>query len=192
MMKPPMRTMTIFLFLMAFLAVSCPRSAQAAECTWNGSSGNWNEADKWSCGAVPGPDDAATINSGTVTLTEDASAASLTLTGGTLTGTFSLTAGTINWSAGTMSGSGSTTATDAANFTGSSGITLNERTFNNAGTATWNKTGYLNISPASGVFNNQAGATFTVQSSGSTVVGGHGTFVNAGTFTVTVQMGSAR
>jgi hypothetical protein len=180
-MKTLMRSMIVLLSLTALLNVASPR-AEAAVCTWNGTTGDWNFAANWSCGAVPGASDEAIISSGTVNVTEDASVGSLTMSGGTLTGDHDLTAGTINWSGGTMSGSGSTTATDAVNFTGSSQMVLQDRTFNNAGTATWNRTGYLNLQTASTVFNNQVGATFTVQSSGSAVVGGYGTFSNGGTF----------
>jgi hypothetical protein len=185
-MKTIMRSMIVLLSLTGLLIVSSPR-AEAAVCTWNGTAGDWNVAANWNnCnGVIPGASDEAIISSGTVNLTEDASVGSLTMSGGTLTGPHDLTAGTINWSGGTMSGTGSTTATDAASFTGSSGITLNERTFNNAGSVTWNKTGYLNLQTASTVFNNQAGATFTVQSSGETVMGGSGTFSNAGTLNLT-------
>ncbi len=86
-----------------------------------------------------------------------------------------------------MSGSGSTTANSAANFTGTSTIVLNGRTFNNAGTATWNRTGagFLYFQTATSVFNNQSGATFTVQSSGPDITYGNGEFNNAGTLNLT-------
>ena len=113
-----------------------------------------------------------------------ASAAILNMTGGTLTGAGNLTAGTINWDSGTMSGSGSTTATSAVNFTGTAEIYLFDRTFNNADTAIWNKTSYLNMNAAA-IFNNQAGATFTVQTSGTYVVRSQGTLNNYGTLNLT-------
>jgi hypothetical protein len=195
MMKAIMRTVTILLFLTAFLVVSSPRSAQAATCTWkDGTTGDWNVAANWNnCnGLVPGVSDEAIISSGTVNVTEDASVGSLTMSGGTLTGDHSLTAGTINWSGGTMSGSGSTTATDEANFTGSYPLWLSERTFNNIGAATLSMTsvGRLDFN-ASAVFNNQAGATFTVESAGVDVVSGSGTFNNAGTLNLTTGKISA-
>jgi hypothetical protein len=86
-----------------------------------------------------------------------------------------------------MSGSGSTTASNAANFTGTGSITLNGRTFNNAGAATWNRTGagYLYFQTAASVFNNQSGATFTVQSSWPDITYGNGVFNNAGTLNLT-------
>jgi hypothetical protein len=99
-----------------------------------------------------------------------------------LTGPGHLTARVINWSGGTMSGAGSTTASEAANFSGSSTYALRDRAFYNEGTATWNSTYLLSIQGATTVFYNQAGATFTVQSSGDYIVySDHGGFYNAGT-----------
>jgi hypothetical protein len=184
-MKTRMRTIIILLFLTAILFFLSPQRTQAASCTWIVSSGNWNEASNWSCGVVPGPGDDAIINNGgTITLTENANAGSLTLSGGTLTGAGDLTADTINWDIGTMSGSGSTTATSAANFTGSSQIAIYDRTFNNAGAVTWTKTSTLSMNEAA-IFNNQAGATFSIQTSGQYVFYWQGTFNNYGTITKT-------
>ena len=114
---------------------------------------------------VPGVGDEAVISSGTVNMTADAVVGELTLSGGTLTGAFNLSADTINWSGGMMSGSGTTTASSVVNFTGPDNIYLYERIFNNAGVASWDKASYCNIQ-TSAVINNQAGATFSVQSSG--------------------------
>jgi hypothetical protein len=183
-MKTRMRSIFILLFLMIFLFISSTHTAQAASCTWTGGSGDWNDGTKWDCGDVPGPGDEAVINNGTVTMTADAVVGELTLSGGTLTGSFNLTAGTINWSGGTMSGSGTTTATSAVDFTDTAGISLSDRTFNNAGVATWTKTNYLGMNAAA-IFNNQAGATFIIQTSGEYVVRSQGTFNNYGTITKT-------
>jgi len=184
-MKTKMRSIVITFFLTAFLFLFPSHSAQAANCTWIGVDGNWNDPGHWSCGQVPVEGDDAIINNGSiVTLTEDAIVGSLTLSSGTLTGSFDLTAGTINWDSGTMSGSGSTTATDEANFTGSATISLNDRTFNNADTAIWDKTSSMNMNP-SAIFNNQAGATFTIQTSGQYVFFWQGTVNNLGTITKT-------
>lgn len=112
-----------------------------------------------------------------------ASVGTLNLSGGVLTGPGNLTAGTVNWSAGTMSGTGSTTATNALNFTGSAVLTLNNRTLNNAGAATWNRTSYMDTQGTAGTLNNQAGATFIIQNSPLNFLVGGGTFNNAGTLT---------
>ena len=183
-MKTRTRSITIVLFLTAILFFSFSHNAQADICTWNGSSGNWNEPTKWSCVYVPGVGDEAVISSGTVNMTADAEVGELTLSGGTLTGAYNLSANTIVWSSGTMSGSGATTATSAVDFTGTAEISLSDRTFNNAGVATWTKTSYLGMNAAA-IFNNQAGATFTVQTSGTYVVRSQGTFNNYGTITKT-------
>ncbi|MHB9032628.1 MAG: beta strand repeat-containing protein [Anaerolineae bacterium] len=183
-MKTRKLTMPLIMVTAILLSFLAPGNALAANCVWDGSSGNWSDAARWSCAQVPGLGDDATINGGTVTLTADATVASLTLANGTLTGSFSISAGTINWYGGTMSGGGSTTATSTAVFTGSDTINLDTRAFYNAGTATWNKTGsgYLYI-VNSAVFTNQPGATLTVQSAASNLFYGFGSFVNAGTLT---------
>jgi hypothetical protein len=183
-MRTKMLSIVITFFLTAFLFLLPSHHAQATVCTWNGTTGNWNDSTRWSCGDVPGVGDEAVINNGSVSVTADAVVGTLTLAGGELTGAFNLSAGTINWDSGTMSGSGSTTATDEANFTGSANISLNDRTFNNADTAIWNKTSHMNMNP-SAIFNNQAGATFTIQTSGSYVVYWQGTFNNLGTLNLT-------
>jgi hypothetical protein len=72
----------IVLFLTGFLFFSSSHRAQAATCTWNGSSGNWNDPTKWGCGYVPGVGDEAIINNGTVSMTADAVVGELTLSGG--------------------------------------------------------------------------------------------------------------
>jgi hypothetical protein len=141
-------------------------------------------------GILTSPGALTLLSGGTLNLSTDTTTANigiLNLSLGILTGPGDLTAGTINWSAGTMSGSGSTTASSAANFTGTSSIILNGRTFNNAGAATWNKTGagLLNLLTAASVFNNQSGATFTIQSSGPVITSGLGEFNNAGTLNLT-------
>jgi hypothetical protein len=137
--------------------------------------------------SFPGTATITGINYARLSLTTDTTTADIAIlnmsdTNGTLLGPGHLTAGTVNWSAGTMRDSGSTTATNALNFTGSENILFIEgRTFNNAGTATWNKTGELYINPTSSSFTSQAGATFTVESSGSAITHGGGAFRNAGT-----------
>jgi fibronectin-binding autotransporter adhesin len=126
------------------------------------------------------------VGNGVLTLSTEVTTAevgTLDLSGtGTLTGPGDLTAGTINLSGGTMSGSGSTTATTALSFDTSGTVALNGRTFNNAGDAIWNGSGYL-TQTADSVFNNLEHATLTIQTSGSSFVIGTGEFNNAGTLT---------
>src|SRR5262245_47459077 len=78
-------------------------------CTWTGSSGDWNDSAKWSCGKAPGPNDAAIINSGTVTVSTQVTVGTLTFNGGAINGSGELIVSILmNWLGGTMSGNGST------------------------------------------------------------------------------------
>jgi hypothetical protein len=107
---------------------------------------------------------------------------SFIFTGGTLTGGGDLTIdGLMTWSGGTMSGTGSTTiaAMSALHINGSGPKTLDSRTLNNAGAATWsNDTRFFFQN--GGAFNNLAGALFDNQNDGT--LGSVGAFVNAGAF----------
>jgi len=144
-MNNKIRSIMIVLSLYALVFVPFYHHAQAATCAWIGGSGNWNDPAHWSCGFVPGSVDDAIINENTaVTLTENATVGSLTLSFGGLTGAFNLTADTINWDGGTISGSGSTTANTTVNLTGTNDILL-YRTFNNVGSLVWNRTGLLGL-----------------------------------------------
>ncbi len=129
-----------------------------------------------------------TVSGGTLDLSSGKASAigltTLTQTGGILTGTDSLTTTTFNWSGGTQGGFGTTTASTNFAVTGASSSTLQDnRVINNAGTLTWNSTGYIYMT-GSPVFNNQIGANFNIQTGSTyTLYGGVGTFNNAGTFT---------
>jgi hypothetical protein len=165
-----------------------PTTALAAICTWNGTSGNWSDAARWSCLSAPGPGDSAVINSGAVTLDVEVTVQGLTLSGGTLQGSKSITVtNTMVWTAGVQAGAGAT------NIAASGALTLSDsgdylrqhgRTLNNAGTATWTTGGgaywYMQDNA---VFNNQAGATFNAQANDQLgASGAGGTFNNLGTF----------
>jgi hypothetical protein len=130
-----------------------------------------------------------TLSGGTANVTRNVSVANLNVTGGTLTGPSTVTVtGALTWNNnGQMTGSGTTTVNATATLSlGGAGTaqTLDGRTLNNYGTATWQpNSGALNIQDGA-TFNNKAGATFndypngTVHGSGAT-----GSFNNAGTFT---------
>ncbi len=117
------------------------------QCTWDGSTGNWTSAAKWSCGHVPAAGDDVVINSGTVTLNTPTSAniATLVLTGGTLSGSGNPTlsgdltisggalnvnnvtiSGGLDWRGGTIGGTGTMTVTNTTTITNTP--TLNTRT----------------------------------------------------------------
>lgn len=117
------------------------------QCTWDGSTGNWTSAAKWSCGHVPAAGDDVVINSGTVTLNAPTSAniATLALTGGTLSGSGNPTlsgdltvsggalnvnnvtvSGGLDWRGGTISGTGTMTVANTTTITNAP--TLNTRT----------------------------------------------------------------
>lgn len=93
------------------LAVACLLLAVApaghgATCTWNGGSGDWHDAAKWSCGTVPTAADDVMLNlvGGTVTLNAPAPARSLVIT-----------------LFGTIGGSGAFNVSDTTSITGQFG-----------------------------------------------------------------------
>jgi phage baseplate assembly protein gpV len=71
-----------------------------------------------------------------------ASAGALTLATGTLGGAGTMTVkGLLTWSGGTMSGAGITNANGGLDINGGNAKNLNQRTLNNAATATWTGAG---------------------------------------------------
>jgi hypothetical protein len=128
-----------------------------------------------------------TIDSGNLNL--EGNAASVTtfnLSGGRLFGTAELAVtGALNWTGGTMAGAGSTSVGPAATFTVNGEVYLDGRTLNNAGAATWAGTTGIFYAYDGAVVNNQAGATFTVQTDRAfrPYTGGPAVFNNAGAFT---------
>jgi hypothetical protein len=122
--------------------------------------------------------------------------ATLNLTGGALTGSGAVTVtGTLTWSGGAMSGSGSTTLTAAATMNLGSGTggdeALDTRTFKNNGAVTWLAGSGTIFFEDGAVFNNEAGASFTVNcDAGIFPSGAIGMFTNAGTFTKAAGTGT--
>jgi hypothetical protein len=106
--------------------------------TGQGPDSNWSDGQNWDQGKAPGATDDVLIGQGQVTLDVPATVDNLTLSGGTITGSADLTInGALNWTGGTMSGSGQTFANGPVTIdTSSGGVTLDGRTFVNAGTAT--------------------------------------------------------
>jgi hypothetical protein len=141
-----------------------------------------------------GPRGTTRIDGGTADFLVDANLGALALNTGTLTGPSSLTvAGPLTWTGGTMSGTGVTVAAGGMTISGIAVKSLNARTLDNAGAATWTGTGSSDFGGAvtasnGAVINNSSGATFLVQmdsniSSGFLDAGpGPSVFNNAGTF----------
>jgi hypothetical protein len=82
-----------FLFWGALLAlfaliIFMTSPVHAADCTWFGGDGDWDDPANWSgCdGGVPGAGDTAVINAGVVTISSDITVAGLTFSGGVLNG----------------------------------------------------------------------------------------------------------
>lgn len=106
------------------------------------------------------------VNGGTVDFTHDATLARLTCTVGTLTGTGTVTVTELlTWTGGTMNGAGRTRSEGNLSLSGTGSFgpaTLDGRTFDNAGKATW--TGTIDLAFGDGAtFNNLAGAVFDIR-----------------------------
>ena len=181
-----------------------------AQCTWNGTTGNWSDAAKWSCGHAPLAAENAVINAGTLTLDVAPTITDLTLTGGTITGTNNLTitgnlsmtnlpvlgntgdvtvAGTFAWASGTI-GSTDGTATGTVYITGLTTITttgtkfFRKKTLNLNNGANYSGNGSFTFSHGS-VLNIPAMKSFNANTSLSVTWisnSGGGTINNAGTF----------
>jgi hypothetical protein len=125
------------------------------------------------------------LTAASVNFAHDATLTNLNMNGGTLSGLNDVTVtGMLNWTAGTMSGAGRTISTGVLNISEVTGKTLDTRTLNNAGTATWTGTDLAVTHGA--VLNNLVGATFDAQANASLnalLVNPPGVFNNAGTFT---------
>jgi hypothetical protein len=120
---------------------------------------------------------------------QDATMGTLNLTAGTLSGVGNITVtGAFNWTGGTLSGLGNLIVTGTTTLSGSNGRTLDTRTLENAGTATWTGSGGVSFANDA-VWNNDSGAVLDVQSTGT--FSGAGTFYNVGSVTKTTGTGTA-
>src|SRR5690606_480794 len=188
------RPTTMNLLRLPLLALLLAPAAAAQDvCAWNGGAGDWETASNWSCGVVPGPGDDVTIGTGTVTLNEPTSVATLTLYGSAarLDGPGDLTVTeAMDWPGGdyfgptnTMGGTGTTTIAPGATLhLPSSEKKRLGRPLVNEGTATWSA-GHVTLEDGGHFTNrgalvvtsgyyfdppvvNEAGATITVNTSG--------------------------
>jgi len=145
------------------LAAGFSSPALAIDHTWNVLSGDWTVGANWLPTTVPGAGDLVIIdNNGTATLDSASTIAGLSLNGGTRDGSGTLTVtGDSIWTSGAAAGVGSTTNFDGAlAITGATSKTPNSGTVNANGTTT--------LSGNTADNNN--------------LLGGFGTFNNAGTF----------
>jgi hypothetical protein len=122
------------------------------------------------------------ISGGTLAFGAPSTVSSLTLSGGALTGPGDVTIdNSLLWTGGTMSGAGHTIVSGTAEVGGSSGPLLNGRALDNAGTAVVDNGATLNMFGGA-VFTNEAGATLTLQGTGSLGGSASEAINNAGQF----------
>jgi hypothetical protein len=189
----------------------------------NPAGGDWDTPGNWSTGNVPGASDDVVINTGGITVTHTTGntdvvhsltsqadlslsagslslsgassiGSTLTISGGTLTGAGDLTVtGLLTWTGGTMSGSGHTHVNGGMTISGSASKYLDQRTIDNGGVITWS--GGTIGTGDNAVINNQAGATFDVQTDnaiGNNFGGGAAAFNNAGLLKKSAGPGTAQ
>ncbi|MDP1902018.1 MAG: choice-of-anchor D domain-containing protein [Rubrivivax sp.] len=150
--RRPFRRTALALATAAVLGPWAAGSATAAACTWNPNTGNWGTAGSWSCGAVPGGADSATVGGGKavtvnsaqsiLTLTNgggiNIDAASLTLTAG---GSTNNTGGVINIAnAAVLNQFGQAIAGGTINTTGTGALVANSTVANFLNNVTLNGT----------------------------------------------------
>jgi hypothetical protein len=154
----------------------------SASISWRGGAGFWESALGWSLFRTPGPGDAATISTGTVTLDTAGTAGSLLLSGGLLdlTGTLRLS-GVLTLSGGTLALDGGTMAGGTLDVV-SGGLLGQGGTLD--GVALLNAPGLagVTVTPATGSAN--AGGTILVGNGLTLAPGGYG----AGTFVLNPQL----
>ena len=136
------------------LALAAALPVHALDYSWSGGSGNWQDASKWSLGAVPGNGDRVFIDGGPITQDNNVTIGQLVFTSGGLQG-----AGTV-----TVTGSSLFDGTQMQSVSNPQGLTL-------LGDASWTVgNGTIRVSPASSsgssttptaVFTIGAGTTFT-------------------------------
>ena len=146
---------SLYLSLLLIIATSLPSEAQTTY-NWNGTTGNWTEASRWTPNGIPGDLDTAIVSGGTVTLDSPITVNTYRHSGGNLQGTGALTVtNNFVWNGGNFTNSitlnlqmglsGSISGTSAHGIGGNA-------TLNNWGTLNWSGTGGLTLYP--GILNN--------------------------------------
>ena len=151
----------IHCMIACLLFLGSAAASWAGTYTWNNTTGNWDDASKWSGGVIPGPGDTAIVNGGSASVPSAVAVDRLQFGGGTLTGSADLTVTVqLDWTAGTMSGTGQTIVGPGAILAISgAGSKILNRTLLNGGQANWSN-GTIG---GDGFFHNQAGSTLTAQ-----------------------------
>ncbi len=179
--------------LMLVFALHCQTAPAADEIAiWDGSTGAWDDASRWSTTAYPDNGNGgvgtydAVVNGGSVDVNLSVTIEKFDLTGGSLLGMSMLTANDIlTWTGGTMTGAGITQADGGIQMSGTTKSLNAGRILNNAGSATWSE-GNIN-SGGGGTLENQATGSFTVDATSDLSFsynqgGARSQFNNAGTF----------
>ena len=156
-----------------------PIPVSADICTWDATTGDWNDGSRWDCSHEPGAGDTAVIDGGAVNLTAAATVDSLEFGSGTLQGGGDLQVSvSMTWTGGTLGGTGKSTIPQGASLAISgTGIRWLNRAMDNAGTATWSGIRDIN---GSGAFTNLSTGTFTIQNDESFKGGSGAQFINDG------------
>lgn len=179
-LRAPVRRSAMALAAWAVLGGAATAPTQAATCTWAPATGNWNVTANWSCGAVPGAADTASVASGQTASTVNAFFAPTTSLANA--GTVNIVNNSGLSLQGSNTNSGLINLQSVGNFTQ---IVINGLTsLNGAGTVSLSNNG-VNRILASGADTLTIGAGQTIRGSGQMGAGTALSLVNGGTIMAT-------
>ena len=164
----------------------------ATSLTWlGGFSNDWFDGRNWTGHFVPRSIDTVYIATGTVTASESASFAAMTLNGGTIDASLTVS-GSMVWNGGTIKGVVTVLSGGSINL--SYGPLTLTGTINNSGLVTTGSNNYSTVNMqlgGQGLVNNQAGGLFSIAGSSGLNVSGttNSAFSNAGTLLCTSYSG---
>ncbi|HAB15229.1 MAG TPA: hypothetical protein PLX89_18720 [Verrucomicrobiota bacterium] len=161
--------------------------------TWKGGSGNWSSPENWTPPGVPGPEDVATVASGTVLVNSAAIVGTLNFSGGSFQGDGVPVLTVVHggsWSGGTISNMRLSLSPACVFSLDGAAKTLVGGVITNAGTLAWTS-GQLNLEN-NATFHNLLGALTDVQSDVQVLQSGAGTstFRNEGTYQKSAGLGT--